>query len=268
MPRLNVHGADLYYEDTGDGPLTPVVFAHGLLWSGAMFDPQVAALRATRRCVRFDFRSQGRSAFTREGCDMDTLADDAAAVIEALGVGPCHFVGLSMGGFVGLRLAAYRPDLLRSLTLIASAADAEPRDSVPKYRAMTLGARAFGVGPLSSRVMRIMFGEDFLTDPARVVQREALRAELAALDPRAVQVAIEGVLTRRPVTHLLARIKTPTQVISGERDRAVVAARSRRTAEGIPGARFVAIPHAGHTTTLEEPAAVTSALGDFFATAD
>jgi len=57
-------------------------------------------------------------------------------------------------------------------------------------------------------------------------------------------------------------------VISGASDRAVVAARARRTAEGIPGARFVAIPRAGHTTTLEEPAAVTLALQEFFATAE
>lgn len=268
MPRLNVHGADLYYDDTREGSLPPVVFAHGLLWSGAMFDPQVAALRARRRCVRFDFRSQGRSANTREGCDIDTLADDAAAVIEALGVGPCHFVGLSMGGFVGLRLAAYRPALLRSLTLIASAADGEPAANVPKYRAMVLGARAVGVGPFASRVMKIMFGAPFLADPSRATERAALRAELEALDPRGVQPATEGVLSRRSVVHLLPRIQTPTQVISGEGDTAVVPARARRTAEGIAGARFVSIPRAGHTTTLEEPAAVTAALEAFFASVE
>lgn len=264
MPRLHVNGADLYYDDTLDGARTPVVFAHGLLWSGAMFAPQVEALRATRRCVRFDFRSQGRSAFTRAGCDMDTLADDAAAVIEALGVGPCHFVGLSMGGFVGLRLAVYRPELLRSLTLIASAADGEPAANVPKYRAMVLGARVAGVKPFGSRVMRIMFGRSFLDDPSRAAERAGLRSELEALDPRGVQVATEGVLTRRAVTHLLGRIKTPTQVISGEGDAAVVPARARRTAEAIAGARFVPIARAGHTTTLEEPGLVTGALEGFF----
>jgi pimeloyl-ACP methyl ester carboxylesterase len=265
MPRLTVHGAALHYDDTGAGAATPVVFAHGLLWSGAMFDPQVAALRATRRCVRFDFRSQGRSAFSDAGNDIDTLADDAAAVVAALGVGPCHFVGLSMGGFVGLRLAAYRPALLRSLTLIASAADPEPPRNAPKYRAMLLGARAVGMGPLVPSVMRIMFGEAFLRDPARAAERDALRAHLAALDVRATRRATEGVIRRRGVTHLLAGIRTPTQVIAGEADTAVVPARQRRTAEGIAGARFVSIPRAGHTTTLEEPAAVTAALEGFFA---
>ena len=265
MPRITVHGADLHYDDTAFGDATPAVFAHGLLWSGAMFDPQVEALRAERRCVRFDFRSQGRSAYSDEGNDIDTLTDDAVAVIESLGVAPCHFVGLSMGGFVGLRIAAARPDLLRSLTLIASAADPEPRRNVPKYRAMLLGARFTGLRPFVPAVMKIMFGESFLRDPARADERAALAAKLAALDPKGVRRATEGVIGRRGVTHLLGRIHTPTQVISGEGDTAVVPARARRTAAAIAGARFVAIPRAGHTTTLEEPALVTAALREFFA---
>lgn len=170
-----------------------------------------------------------------------------------------------MGGFVGLRLAAYRPALLRSLTLIASAADPEPPRNVPKYRAMLLGARAVGMGPFVPSVMRIMFGEAFLRDPARAAERDALRARLAALDVRATARATEGVIRRRGVGHLLAGIRTPTQVIAGEGDTAVVPARQRRTAEGIAGARFVSIARAGHTTTLEEPAAVTAALEGFFA---
>ncbi len=270
MPRITVHGADLYFDDTGPtaGEAAPVVFAHGLLWSGAMFDPQVEALRGRHRCVRFDFRSQGRSALCDTGCDMDTLADDAAAVIEARGVAPCHFVGLSMGGFVGLRLAAYRPDLLRSLTLIASAADAEPRRNVPRYRAMTLGTRLVGVRPFAPRVLRILFGEAFLTDPSRADERSVLRERLLALDPVGVQRATEGVLSRRSVEHLLGRIRTPTQVISGEGDTAVAPARARRTAGLIDGGRFVQIPRAGHTATLEEPAEVTAALRAFFDTVE
>ena len=55
MPYLTLNGARLYYEERGTGPET-VVFAHGLLWSGRMFDPQVAALQERFRCIAFDFR--------------------------------------------------------------------------------------------------------------------------------------------------------------------------------------------------------------------
>ena len=264
MPTLTVHGARVHYEDTG-GSGAPVLFAHGLLWSGRMFAPQLEALRAEHRCVAFDFRGQGQSEVTADGYDMETLTDDAAALIEALGLAPCHFVGLSMGGFVGLRLAAYRPSLLRSLTLIASAADAEPRAHVPRYRALAAGIRAFGARPFVPRLMNVLFGESFLGDSSRVEERRARENELASVETVGGFRATEGVLTRRAVTHLLPSIRVRTQVLAGAEDRAVRPARGRATVDQIAGARFVEIPRAGHTTTLENPRAVTAALRGFFA---
>ena len=156
MPSLAVDGLELHYEERGQG--VPVVFSHGLLWSGAMFDAQVEALSPRFRCIAYDHRGQGRSASSPAAYDMERLTSDAAVLIEKLGAGPCHFVGLSMGGFVGMRLAARRPELLRSLTLVETAADGEPRLNVPKYRALMLVSRAFGFRPVVGPVMKIMFG--------------------------------------------------------------------------------------------------------------
>ena len=119
---MQVNGAELYVEDTG-GTGSAIVFSHGLLWSTKMWRFQVEALRGRFRCIAYDHRGQGRSEVTSAGYDMDTLTLDAAALIEKLGVQPVHFVGLSMGGFVGMRLGARRPELLKTLTLIETAAD-------------------------------------------------------------------------------------------------------------------------------------------------
>src|SRR5258708_37341847 len=156
MPRLQVDGADLHYQEAGRGPA--LVFAHGLLWSSSMFRFQIAALRDRYRCIAFDFRGQGQSEVTRRGYDMDTLARDAAQLIEKLGAAPAHFVGLSMGGFIGMRLAARRRELLRSLVLMETAADSEPRLHHPKYKLMALSARLLGFGPLSRAGVKILFG--------------------------------------------------------------------------------------------------------------
>ena len=129
MPTLLVNGARLYYEEHGarPGPGTQtLVFAHGVPWSGRSFDAQVAELTtpwpgeraAPCRCITFDFRGHGRSEGTADGHGLDTLTDDAAALVEALGAARCHFVGVSMGGLVGIRLAVRRPELLGSLVLI------------------------------------------------------------------------------------------------------------------------------------------------------
>ena len=264
MPRIGVDGADLHYEDTG-GPAEPVVFAHGLLWSTKLFRFQHEALGGEYRCIAFDFRGQGKSQVTASGYDMDTLSRDAAQIIERLGAGPCHFVGLSMGGFVGMRLAARRPELLRSLSLLETAADAEPLLNRPKYAAMAALSRVLGFGPFVPQVERIMFGKSFLADPAREAMRRDLRAQLLGNDTTGTARAVGGVIWRKGVEDLLPGIDVPTLVLSGEEDVAVTPARSRRTAEAIRGARFQTIPRAGHSSSLENPEAVTEALRGFFA---
>jgi 3-oxoadipate enol-lactonase len=265
MALASVNGIDLYYEDTGgSGP--PVVFSHGLLWSTRMFDAQVAALRDRYRCISFDHRGQGQSPSSPTAYDMEMLADDAAALITQLGVAPCHFVGLSMGGMVGMRLAARKPALLRTLTLIETAGDTEPLRNVPKYAAMMLAARVAGLGPLVTPVMRIMFGRAALEDPNRAAERAGWEDELRALPVPRVERALDAVVKRRSVMDELGRIRTPTLYLHGEDDRAIAMPRARRTVAAIPGARLVILPRAGHSSSREEPAAVSRELTQFLAT--
>ena len=83
MPIIRVNEAALDHEEHGTGSET-IVFAHGLLWSCRMFDAQVAQFKEHYRCVAFDFRGQGQSEVTRSGYDMETLYEDAIALIEQL----------------------------------------------------------------------------------------------------------------------------------------------------------------------------------------
>jgi 3-oxoadipate enol-lactonase len=264
MPHLQVNGARLYYEEHGAGPET-VVLAHGLLWSGRMFDAQVRALSGRYRCIAYDHRGQGLSEVTRVGYDMDTLADDAAALIEALGAAPCHFVGLSMGGFVGMRLAVHRPALLRSLTLMETSADPEPPENVPRYRALGLVARWISLRLVAGPVMRIMFGRRFLEDPAREAERREWRERLIGNHRIGIHRALRGVIERDGVYERLDRVDLPTLVLVGDQDVATTPARAERIAARIPGARLVTIPGAGHTATVEEPEAVNRELRAFLA---
>lgn len=267
MPRLQLDDVDLYYEDTG-GAGPPVVFAHGLLFSTTLFRFQIEALRAAYRCIAFDFRGQGRTQVTSSGYDMDTLTGDASALIERLRVSPCHFVGLSMGGFVGLRLALRRPELLRSLSLFNSAGDAEPIWNRPKYAVMGTVSRWFGLRPLIGPVTNILFGRSFRRDPARASLRDSLREELLGIDVHGNARALRGVLSRPSLLGELSSIRTPTLVVAGEEDVAVSPERARRTAERIPRARSVVIAGAGHSSALEHPEAVTAVLRDFFSSVD
>lgn len=262
MPRMRINGAEIHYEEDGKGRET-IVFAHGLLFSGRMFESQVRALRDRYRCVTFDFRGQGQSEVTASGYDMDSLTDDAARVVEALGCVPCHFVGLSMGGFVGMRLAACRPALLRSLVLLETSADPEPEENIGPYRRLNLVARWLGVRPVAGRVMKILFGRKFLEDPARDPLKEEWRRRLLTNHRIGVTRAVTGVIERTGVYDEIGRIALPTLVIVGDQDVATPPAKAERIRGRIPGSRLVVIPGAGHSSAIEEPEAVNQALVEF-----
>lgn len=262
MPTLEINGTRIYYEDTG-GPGEPIVFSHGLLWSGRMFEAQVAALRGRYRCITYDHRGQGRSDVPRvDAIDIETVYEDAVALIQRLAVAPCHFAGLSMGGFVGLRLAARRPELLRSLVLLETSGDPETAENLPSYKLLNFIVRWGGLRLVAPRVMQIMFGRTFLNDPVRAALRNEWRQQLVS-NRREIWRAVNGVIRRRGVHEELSRISLPTLIVVGEEDVATVPAKSERLHAAIRGSRLVRLPRAGHTSTVEEPEQVNAALTQF-----
>lgn len=265
--QLDINGTSLWVEDTG-GAGVPVLFAHGLLMSCRMFDAQVAALRGRYRCISWDHRGQGLSApGTGRAVSVEQVTDDAIALMRALALPAAHFVGLSMGGFVGMRLAARHPALLRSLVLLDTSADPEPAENVPRYRLLNVVARWFGLRAVAGRVMPIMFGRTFLGDPARAEERTLWRTRLVG-NARGIYRAVNGVIERAGVADELARITCPTLVLVGEEDVATIPAKSERIRDLIAGATLVRIPEAGHSSSVEQPAAVTAALAAFLQQVD
>ncbi len=247
--RIRVNGAELYYEEQGTGSET-IFFSHGLLWSCRMFDEQIAMLKDRYRCIAFDHRGQGQSEVTRGGYDMETLSEDAAALIEALGGAPCHFLGLSMGGFVGVRLAARRPELLKSLMLLETSAGPEPRENRAKYQQLNFIARWVSLGIVSKQVMKVMFGQKFLNDPAR-----------AKLPREWQQRLVHN--HRKGITRAIEKIRVPPLIHVADQDVTTPLPNAERPHEGIAGSHLVIIPGAGHTSTVEEPAAVNAAISHF-----
>ncbi|MDY7230289.1 alpha/beta fold hydrolase [Hyalangium rubrum] len=264
MPHIRIHGAQLYYEEHGAGTDT-IVFSHGLLWSGEMFREQVAVLKDRYRVITFDHRGQGRSEKTADRLDMDSLAEDAAELIRQRSPDkPVHFVGLSMGGFVAMRLAARHPELLKSCILMETSADPEPAENKPRYRQLSWVVRLLGARLVVSKVMRIMFGQSFLTDPARAELRREWEGRLAGLE-RNIHRAVTGVIDRSSIHEELKNIRCPTLVLVGEEDVATVPAKAERIHQAIAGSELVRIPRAGHTSTIENPSDVNRALLDFLA---
>lgn len=262
MPEVAVNGAHLFYEDQGTG-LQTVFFAHGLCLNGRMFHHQVLALRDRYRCVTMDFRGQGRSEATDFGYSIANITQDAERLIQRLEAQPCHFVGLSMGGFVGLRIALERPELLRSLTLLNTGARAEPLADKLRYGAMIATARLLGVRPLAGSLMRRLFGRAFLRDPAHAEERRRWKAQIIEQDRRGITRAARGVLYRDDISDRLGAITTPTLIISGADDIAQPPDLGRELHQRIPASRHVVLPNVGHASCLEAPERVNELLLEF-----
>jgi len=175
MPKIEINGCQYSYEIQGSGMET-LVLAHGLLWSGHLFHKQVEYFKERYKVITYDHRGQGSSEITSDGYDIDSLYDDAVALIEDLKLGPVHFGGLSMGGFVAMRLAARRPDLIKSLILMETTALDEPNKL--KYGLLNTMVKLFGVSTVVNPVMKIMFGNSFLKDPARQEEVRHWKEEL------------------------------------------------------------------------------------------
>jgi len=241
------------------------VLGHGLLFSTTMWRHQIELLKTDYRCVAVDWRGQGGTPPTATGYDMDTLYADLVALVEHLDVGPVHYAGLSMGGFVGQRLAARRPDLVRSLVLVDTSAGPEDPDKVSRYRLLATVYGLLGFGPLKGQVAPIMFSPAWLKTPAGQQTVATWVAELAPLQRKGVKNAIRGVVDRVGIADELSAITAPTLVIVGSEDIATTPAKAETIAAGIKDSRLEVLSGVGHVSALEDPARTGALMQEFLA---
>jgi len=263
MATIELDGTSLYYEDTGPGSTgETIVWSHGLLWTTEQFAPQIAALRGRYRCIAWDHRGQGRSAADHRECiGIELVWRDAVRLVQTVAGGPVHFCGLSMGGFVAMRMAARHPELVRSLILLETTADPEPIENIARYRMLARVLRLLGPRIIKNQVAPIMLGKTLIADKAR-------RAELTAFVDlmarrRDIWRAVNGVIDRAGIHDELPRITAPTLVVVGDEDVATPRPKADRIVNAITGAKLVTIPRAGHSSPVEEPALVTAAIEGF-----
>jgi len=262
MPYINIENSKLYYEDEGAGKET-IVFAHSMLFNLRMFDDQVNFLKSKYRCVRFDFRGQGKSEVSMNGYDLDTLTEDAAHLIRELNCAPCHFVGFSMGGMVALRLAIRHPELIKSLLLIDTSSEPEPQENMSQNKLLLWVVKYIGLRPVASKIMSMFFGKSFLQDPNRKPIRKTWKNYFLANDRAGIVRVVKGVLYRKGVTELLNKINKPTLILCGEEDELTDANKAEIINKGIANSIFKTIPRASHMTPVEEPDLVNEMILNF-----
>ncbi len=264
MPKASINGCLYNYEDRGTGDQV-IFFGHGLLYTWRSFEHQIAHFASKGyRVIAVDWRGQGETegAGNPDAYSLDHLGDDAYALLQHLGISRVHWVGLSMGGMVAMRLYPRHPGLFQSLTLIDSSA-ADDKEHLPAYRAMADTYLAYGaVPPILAGLDATFYTPAFpQKNPAEVERWHAYWS--AERDRQAFFNAIIPVIERDDVSETVGAINVPTLILCGDQDISTPPDKSEDLHRRIKGSQYIVIPDSGHMSSVEQPEAVTKALDEF-----
>jgi pimeloyl-ACP methyl ester carboxylesterase len=228
-----------------------------------MWDPQVEALAATHRVVRFDARGFGGSAAGEGPLTMERIADDGAALLDLLGIGQAVVGGCSMGGYAALAFVRRHPERLCGLVLQDTRAGADTAEAKANRATQAARVLAEGAKVAVEAFLPKLVGET--THRERPALVEGLRRRILATAPPAIANALHGLAERADSRETLPTIRVPTLVLVGAEDVLTPPSEAALLAAAIPRARLDVIPAAGHLANLENPAAVNAALRAFLA---
>lgn len=254
--RLNHVG--LYWRVLGQPCAPAIMFANSLGTDCRLWDEIGAALAARYRVIVFDQRGHGLSEVTPGPYDINTLAADALALADHLGLEKFGFVGLSVGGLVAQRLALMAPSRLCALVICDSAAKIGTPES---WDARINAVATNGLPSLCAAVMERWFTPGYRG--ARPFELAGWSRMLNAT-PEAGYIATCMALKAADLTADIAGIKAPTLVVCGDDDQSTPPELVKQTAALIPGARFELISDCGHIPPAEQPHALLALLNRHF----
>jgi pimeloyl-ACP methyl ester carboxylesterase len=224
-----------------------------------MYDAQLAALSGQARLIIPDMRGFGQSTpGDNSPALMETFAEDALALLDALDVGPAVVAGLSMGGYVALALLRRDPGRVRALVLADSQVGAD--DEAARARREALAEQVLLRGPdvlVESQLPRL------LSASAAEATRTRVAAMIGTTSPQGAAAALRGMALRPDARDILSRFGGPLLVVVGAEDSLTPPEKARAMAALVPTATLVEIAGAGHLSNLEAPERFNQALADF-----
>jgi 3-oxoadipate enol-lactonase len=263
MPHVRVDGAEIHYSVQGQGETTLLLLiglgAQAREW-GEVFP---GALAQHFRVVRMDNRGIGESRADQDAWTMADMANDACAVLDAVGVRSAHLLGISMGGMIAQVVAIEHPERVRRLILMSTHFGGAETVR-PKAEVAALFLPVAGASPSQAwqAVLEGITGPGFAAKNRAVIAEKAALRELYPTSGRLLATQVRAIATSDR-SQTVAGIRQPTLVIHGTDDPLVPVQNGKLLAERIPGARLVLLPGCGHLPHFEQPTECTQAVVDF-----
>jgi 3-oxoadipate enol-lactonase len=228
-------------------PVAVLVHAIGL--DLTCWTPQIFALSERFDVVAYDLLGHGRSSAPLTGYDLDSLAADLAEVIRGSGSSSTHIIGLSVGGMIAQTLAIAQPELVRSLTIIDSAA-AFTEQARAAIHQRGEASRRGGMNAILEQTLERWFTPKFRARRPEII--DSVTKTLLRNSPY-VHAAMWDAIARLDLAHRLTSISCPTLVLVGEKDPTTPVSASQFIAGRIRGAELQVIADASHMSPIEQP---------------
>lgn len=260
MPFVNCDGARIYWRVDGRPDAPPLLMVGSLGSDHAMWNPVIGALVRHFRVIRLDKRGHGASDAPQGDYTMERLGRDALAVADAAGAPRFRYMGLSIGGMIGMWIAGNAPERVERLVLTNTTARVDPSTFAERIAAI----RAGGLAAIADTVLGRFFTPAYA---ARNTEHYAtVRQTLLMLEPQGYIGCCTAIRDMK-LEPLLARIVAPTLVVAGRYDPSTPAEQGRWIAQNIAGARYLELPTA-HFSPSEQPGRFVDATVRFLLGAD
>lgn len=261
MPVIQCNGADLYYEELGEGP--PIVFLHGGFAGLRYFEPQLVGLSEEFRTIALDFRGHGRSEKTETGHTLPHHARDLRAFLERLDLTDVAVVGWSMGALVSWEYVdQFGTEGIRALVDIDMEPSPFQREDY-EFGTYTVEGMREVLDGIQSNPLELTEEsiKALLNDPPSRELRNTMFDEETRTPPSVQGSMLLGMM--RDYRNVLPEIDVPTLVCAGADEKWRGVANVKYAAELIPDARFELFEESGHCITVEEPERFNRVLTEF-----
>ena len=252
--------AALHHADDGAPGAPVLVLASSLGTTSAMWDPAGAALARSHRLIRYDHRGHGGSPLPDGRCEIADLGGDVLALLDRLGLERVSYAGVSLGGMVGLWLAAHAPERIERLVAICTAAILLPAEGWAERAAAVRAAGS--VAAVAEAVLARWFTPGYAA--SHPVVMTWVDAMLRSCPPEGYAACCE-VIERMDLRGDLPAITAPTLVIAAAEDPATPPVHAEVIAAAVPGARLEVLAHGAHLAVIERADEVTALIEDHLA---
>lgn len=262
MPTIQTTRLNMYYELHGEGE--PLLLIRGLGSTCEGFAAQVEGLAPHFRVISFDNRCVGRTEQPPEPFTIADMADDTAALLDALEIESAHVFGVSLGGMIAQELVLRHPWKVRRLALGCTHAGPRTASRAPEWAVQVFNESRDMPRPEALRhSIPLLFANKTVEEQPDLVE-QALQVMTHNNQPKSSYLLQLGAVMMHDTFDRLPEIKHMTLVMTGTEDTLVDPGNSRLISGRIPGARLLEFPDTGHVFFTEKPDDVNRALIDFF----